>query len=422
MKHIVEELTSFCASPKVCPGVALVLDVIQTQCVQMLIPSHLRGVILIEKLKSNFLSSLKEQLEEISLYNSHLVKEEMLLNYEHSGPPIPGYSLSAFERAKDLLWESDVEAVVNEIQQQRSQQLESLQQGLSSVNNDLAQSDSKSEKGVGNLSLAQIKNWRPASASGLSRASTNVESRSTRLVLSKLDHLGEKVDGLDDRLRAVESIMQRVENKMGQILSLQHELQSILSAFMSSVDRCIGYSESLQQARTPKRPYITVDDVGSLSRITAALRFGSAVGLHLMCESVTGIHIVKDQEGLELRLDQEKRGWLRNISEISCKFVYYVVKAGLHVTLGLGQALPELGNLETAVPLSAASVALDSTSSDDCVALTKGEESMSLNEAWLRMTQALGPQLENKYSKIFKLYKVKYVHLKGGGYAWVCEQ
>ncbi|KAG6553513.1 hypothetical protein Mapa_004425 [Marchantia paleacea] len=191
---------------------------------------------------------------------------------------------------------------------------------------------------------------------------------------------------------------------------------------MSSVDRCIGYSESLQQARTPKRPYITVDDVGSLSRITAALRFGRAVRLHLMCESVTGIHIVKDQEGLELRLDQENRVWLRNISEISCKFVYYVVKAGLHVTLGLGQALPELGNLETVVPLSAASVAIDSISSDDRVALLKGEESMTLNEAWLRMTQALAPQLENKYSKIFKLYQVKYVHLEGGGYAWVCEQ
>ncbi|KAG6555276.1 hypothetical protein Mapa_003319 [Marchantia paleacea] len=174
MKHIVEELTSFCASPKGCPGVALVLGVIQTQCVQMLIPSHLRGVILIEKLKSNFLSSLKEQLEEIALDRSHLVKEEMLLNYEHSWPPIPGYSLSPFERAKDLLWESDVEAVVNEIQQQRSQQLESLHQGLSSVNSDLAQFDSESGKGVGNFSLARIKNWRPASASRLSRARTTV--------------------------------------------------------------------------------------------------------------------------------------------------------------------------------------------------------------------------------------------------------
>ncbi|KAG6550361.1 hypothetical protein Mapa_008324 [Marchantia paleacea] len=319
----------------------------------------------------------------------------MLLNYEHSWAPIPGYSLSAFERAKDLLSESDVEAVVNEIQQQRSQQLESLQEGLSSVNNDLAQSDSESEKGVGNLSLAQIKKWRPASTSRLSRASSTVENRSTRLVLSKLNQLGEKVDGLDDRLRAVESIMQRVEMKMGQILSLQHELQSTLRAFMSSVDRSIGYSESLQQARTPKRPYITVDDVGSLSRITAALRFGRAVRLHLMCESETGIHIVKDQEGLELRLDQENRGWLGNISKISCKFVYYVVKAGLHVTLGLGQALPEFGNLETAVPLSAASVALESISRDDCVALTKGEESMTLNEAWLQMRQALAPQLES---------------------------
>ncbi|KAG6545548.1 hypothetical protein Mapa_013150 [Marchantia paleacea] len=226
MENIVEELISFCASSKGCPGVALVLGVIQTQCVQMLIPISLRGVILIEKLKSNFLSHVKEQLQEIALDTSHLVKEEMLLNYEHSWPPIPGYSLSPFERAKDLLWESDVEAVVNEIQQQRSQQLESLQQGLSSVNNDFAQSNSESEKGVRNLSLAQIKNWSPALASRHSRTSTTVVDRSTELLLSKFDHLEGKVDGLGDRLQAVENIMQRVENKMGKILHIQQEPRS----------------------------------------------------------------------------------------------------------------------------------------------------------------------------------------------------
>ncbi|BBN17970.1 hypothetical protein MPTK1_7g18400 [Marchantia polymorpha subsp. ruderalis] len=141
MKHIVQELISFCASPKGCPGVALVLGVIQTFCVEMLIPSHLRGAILIENLRSKFICSIKDKLEDIPLDCLHLENEDGLFDYEHSWPFIEGHTTeSIFERARDLLWESDVEAVLNEIRQHRIQQLESLQQGLINVNNDLVHS------------------------------------------------------------------------------------------------------------------------------------------------------------------------------------------------------------------------------------------------------------------------------------------
>lgn len=82
----------------------------------MLIPSHLRRVILIEELKSTFIRSTKDKLEDLPLDKSHSEKEEELFNYEHSWPMIEGYTAKViFERARDLLWESDVEAVVNEI-------------------------------------------------------------------------------------------------------------------------------------------------------------------------------------------------------------------------------------------------------------------------------------------------------------------
>ncbi|OAE31136.1 hypothetical protein AXG93_150s1260 [Marchantia polymorpha subsp. ruderalis] len=119
MKHIVQELISFCASPKGCPGVTLVLGVIQTFCVEMLIPSHLRGVILIEKLKSDFVRSINDKLEEMSLERSHLVEKEELFDYEQCWPPIQKHTFGISERARDLLWDSDVEAIVNEIRQNR---------------------------------------------------------------------------------------------------------------------------------------------------------------------------------------------------------------------------------------------------------------------------------------------------------------
>ncbi|OAE35191.1 hypothetical protein AXG93_3656s1000 [Marchantia polymorpha subsp. ruderalis] len=288
-KHIVQELISFCASPKGCPGVALVLGVIQNFCVEMLIPSHLRGSILIEQLKSDFLRSINEKLEEIPLERSHLIKKEDLLDYEHCWPEIGRYTSERSERARDLLFESDLEVVVNEIRQNRDQQLKSLHEGIISVEDDLAQCYPEGETMVSGSNVLQMKDLKPPRSNFLSRSITSVENRSTQLLLSKIGQLEEKVDGLnrkvddlDERLREVQSIMRRVDMKVEHILSVQQELQSKLSIFMSKVDMIIGYSEAFQQGNTPKRPYVT-DDVGLFCRLSARLHVGKIVRLHLMC-------------------------------------------------------------------------------------------------------------------------------------------
>ncbi|BFI22817.1 hypothetical protein MPTK1_8g16163 [Marchantia polymorpha subsp. ruderalis] len=384
MKHIVQELISFCASPKGCPGLALVLGVIQTRCVEMLVPSDLRGAILIEELKSNFIRRINEKLEDIPRDRLHLVKEEELLNYEHSWPLIDGHTPRISERARDLLQESDVEAVVNEIRKKCVQRLESIREAFISVNNDLDQPYIESENRVGN------------------------SSNSDRLDRSNFVKL-------DERLRSVESVVQRMDMKLGQILTFHQEFSSRLSDLMSKMDRMIQYPESFQQAGTPKRPYVT-NDVGVLYRISAILHAGTTIRLYLMCESMTGFHKVKDQEGLNIRLDKENLTWLRKTIEISCKVVYYAVKAGLERTLNLSQVVPDWEDLESDI------VKLDSISDRDRRAVLKGGESMELKEAWLRIQQTLAPQLRDGYSAKFKLFQVKYVSLELGGHAWVCEE
>ncbi|BFI43209.1 hypothetical protein MPTK2_8g16155 [Marchantia polymorpha subsp. ruderalis] len=384
MKHIVQELISFCASPKGCPGLALVLGVIQTRCVEMLVPIDLRGAILIKELKSNFIRRINEKLEDIPRDRLHLVKEEELLNYEHSWPLIDGHTPRISERARDLLQESDVEAVVNEIRQKCVQQLESIRRAFISVSNDLDQPYIESENRVGN------------------------SSNSDRLDRSNFVKL-------DERLRSVESVVQRMDMKLGQILTFHQEFPSRLSDLMSKMDRMIQYPESFQQARTPKRPYVT-NDVGVLYRISAILHAGTTIRLYLMCESMTGFHKVKDQEGLNIRLDKENLTWLRKTIEISCKLVYYAVKAGLERTLNLSSMIPDWKDLESDI------VKLDSISDRDRRAVLKGGESMELKEAWLRIQQTLAPQLRGSYSAKFKLFRVKYVSLELGGHAWVCEE
>ncbi|BFI32638.1 hypothetical protein MPTK2_4g07800 [Marchantia polymorpha subsp. ruderalis] len=410
LKHIVQELISFCASPKGCPGVALVLGVIQTVCVEKLIPSHLRGAILIEELKSEFSTSINDKLEDFALDGWQLVKEEELLNYEYTWPEIPDLHLKATsERATNLLWERDVEAVLNEIRQKRHQLLESLQQSLVCLNDDLAHSQPESEITVSNSSLPHRKDCNPASASCSGQAST---SGDTQLLLFKMDQIEGKVDGVYEKVTSVESIVQGLDVKLGQIISLQQQLQSSFSKFMSKVDRIIEYSESHQQTRTPKRPYVT-NDVGIFYKMSARLHLGTTVCLRLMCEAVTGFHPVKNQEGLKLRLDQENSGWIPKIIEISCKVLYYAVKAGLSATLQLGEAIPQWDDLKTDI------LKLDGISKLDGRAIRKGGHSEELNEAWLRIQQTLAPHLKDSLSKIFRLYQVKY---ENGGHAWVCEE
>ncbi|OAE26060.1 hypothetical protein AXG93_3437s1190 [Marchantia polymorpha subsp. ruderalis] len=418
-KHIVQELISFCASPKGCPGVVLVFGLIQTFCVEMLIPIHLRTTILIEKLKLDFKNSINEKLEEMPVERSHLMEKEELFHYEHCWPPIRRYTGQISELARDLLWESDVDAVVNEIRQERIEELKSLQEGLLRVDNDLTKCYPEAENMVSYSNFPQMKDRKPSTSRYLSRASTSVENRSTRLLLFNIDPLEEKlvqkvdglerkmiqkVDSLDERLRSVNNTLEKLEMKMGHILSVQQELQSTLIVFMSKVDRIIGYSQAFQQGNTPKRPYVT-DDVGYLYRLSAGLHVGTIVRLHLMCESVTGFHFVKDQEGLKLRLDLDKWGLIRKTIEISYKVIYYAAKAALTKFCELGDAIPAWADLESDI------VKLD-VSSEDRKAVLTGGDSQELQDAWLRIQQILAPELQNRYSKIFKLYQVKYVSLE----------
>ncbi|BBN18703.1 hypothetical protein Mp_8g04750 [Marchantia polymorpha subsp. ruderalis] len=232
MKHIIQELISFCASSKGCPGVALVLHVIQTRCVKMLIPSNLRGAISIEELKANYIRRINEKLEEMSLER---MEEQELLHYEHCWRPIKGHFSWDNERARDLLWESDVEAVVDEILQNGIQQLESLQEGLITVNYDLAECYAEGENMISGSNAPKMKDLKP---------------------LSFIHSIVQGVDMKIQHILSVQQELQGVDMKIQHILSVQQELHSTLSDFMFKVDRIIGYRQAFQQVKRPNDPML----------------------------------------------------------------------------------------------------------------------------------------------------------------------
>ncbi|BFI21640.1 hypothetical protein MPTK1_8g04945 [Marchantia polymorpha subsp. ruderalis] len=162
----------------------------------------------------------------------------------------------------------------------------------------------------------------------------------------------------------------------------------------------------------PKRPYVT-DDVNIFYRMSALMHVGRTFRLHLMCESATRVHIVEDQEGLKICVDLNNHARISKTIEISLKVMYYAVKAGLDVTFGLCQAIPDSADLKSDI------VKLDSISNSDRRAVVQTGESEELTEAWLRIRKILG---DINYAKIFKLYQVKYEGVESGGHAWVCEE
>lgn len=105
-----------------------------------------------------------------------------------------------------------MEAVVNEIRQKRLQQLESLQQGLIKVNNDLVESHPEDENMINYSKSPDMKDSNRPSSNCLSQASTSVENISNQVILSKIDKLegnmGRRFDCVDEGLRSVVSIVQ----------------------------------------------------------------------------------------------------------------------------------------------------------------------------------------------------------------------
>ncbi|BFI31738.1 hypothetical protein MPTK2_3g24280 [Marchantia polymorpha subsp. ruderalis] len=170
-------------------------------------------------------------------------------------------------------------------------------------------------------------------------------------------------------------------------------------------------AQLLQQARPPRITYVT-NNVGTFYKMSAGLHSGRMVRLHMMCESLTGFHRVKDQKGLKICLENnlENNSWILKAVEFSYKVMYYAAK---HST---SKVIPDWADLIYDI------VILDGLSDLNRRADLKGGDSRELSEVRLRIEQTLEPHLKDRYSFLFKLYKVKYVGLELGGHAWVCKK
>ncbi|KAL2610566.1 hypothetical protein R1flu_029139 [Riccia fluitans] len=414
-EQMLERFRMFCASHEGCRGVTMVTAIIRPECVQKLTARVYRGdqVILEKELIERLREAVEEKLlqEEIT-WPTGEEGGESLINYEHIWPRAPEASLpKGCQRAVELLEEKDVSEVLKPLREKE----EATLQRLCKLSEQL---DDFKDAGKEGLELSRQKGdegWR------------NLNDEGKAMVRIVLDHSQRGFAGVHRGIEGVHDHLQEIHRDLSQqlrtISDLQKKACSTLLSVMSKIDMMVGYSEAREAARLPRRPFITSNDVGLREKIRGVVQIGTAVRLHFMCESRLEQHVVEDQPGMKLIVGDKNKELLRSILVNSTKVFWFLLKAGVQVTLGAGSVIPELADLSqgSKAGLVFADMTLDKLKKLDSLPVM--EKSQMAEEVWMFLRDQLSP--EKKNSSSFNLYLVKYnpgtVPVEES-YAWLCKK
>ncbi|KAL2610568.1 hypothetical protein R1flu_029141 [Riccia fluitans] len=422
-EQMLERFRMFCASPEGCRGVTMVTAIIRPKCVQKLTAREYREdqVILEKELIERLRKAVEEKLlqEEITWPNGEEGRES-LINYEHIWPRAPEASFpKCCQRVVELLEEKDVSEILEPLREKE----EAILQRLCKVSEQLDDFEDAGKEGL------ELSRWKTDDRwIHLNDEEGRPEKDMERRIH---EHLEREIEGVHSHLQrefnGVHNQLQEIHRDFSQQLQTISDLQkkacSTLLSVMSKIDMLVGYSEAREAARLPRRPFITSNDVGLREKIRGVVQIGTAVRLHFMCESRLEQHIVEDQPGMELIVGDKNKELLRSILVNSTRVFWFLLKAGVQVTLGAGSVIPELADLSlgSKAGLVFADMTLDKLEKLDSLPVM--EKSQMAEEVWMFLRDQLSP--EKKTSSSFNLYLVKYnpgtVSVEES-YAWLCKK
>ncbi|KAL3683501.1 hypothetical protein R1sor_001523 [Riccia sorocarpa] len=241
-KEILEKFRLFCASPEGCRGVALATAIIRPDCVKILTPRVYRGNQIILE------GCLKEKLREAVMQNQGLPK--------------------CSQQAVELLQDRDVEEILKPVHQGKEIRLQRLKSARKQVDDYLKEYGKEviTDVDMGGLR----KNDKPS----------NLPDQERRLVEIITDTI--KEDGSITRSqvhqearglhRHLEEVHVSLSRQLQHISTLEKEIRSIVLASATKIDDMLGDTAALADAEFPRRPFITVNDVG------VGLQIGLAAG------------------------------------------------------------------------------------------------------------------------------------------------
>ncbi|KAL2610675.1 hypothetical protein R1flu_029248 [Riccia fluitans] len=411
-ERILETFRAFCASPEGCRGVTLVTAIIRPECVQKLTAREYREdqVILEKELKKRLREDMEKKLHQKEItWPAVNERGESILNYEHTWPQMVEAELrKCCQRAVELLEEKDVSEILKPLREKE----EATLQRLCKVSEQLVDFKDAGKEGHELSRQKGDEGWMHLN---------DEEGRPEKAMERRLhDHLQRGFEGVHNQLQ---EIHRDLSQQLRTISDLQKEACSTLLSVMSKIDMMVGYSEAQEAARLPRRPFISFNDVGLREKIIGVVQIGISVRLHLMCESRLEPHIVGDQPGLKLIIGDQNKELLRWILVNSTRVFWFLLKAGVQVTLGAGSVIPELAHhsLGSKAGLVLADMTLDKLKRLGSLPVMEG--SQMAEEMWMFLKNQLPP--EKKISSSFKLYLVKYnpgMVAVEESYAWLCEK
>jgi hypothetical protein len=207
-----------------------------------------------------------------------------------------------------------------------------------------------------------------------------------------------------------------IQKAVHDIREVVHDIQEAVHD--SGKDVKILVKSSMQ---TLPRFYLFTTKGFKQSLVAKLLQGMIVVQLHLLCECRTGLHKVEGKEGCEVIIEDKKWEEIHAVILEGLKSVVPAINAGLHMTMGLGNIIPN--------PAEVCSNVIRTNfigSVQDWVSFTQDQLQMGVSVKKEAAEQWLVNFLSTKdILKDFGLERVLYLDNQGqrtGEMAWLCEE
>jgi len=150
------------------------------------------------------------------------------------------------------------------------------------------------------------------------------------------------VPEIEEKLQSMEKRLEKLmEGTKQEIQSMEKKIHNMLRM---ELDNMISLSVQLQQRSVPCNVYFTTTGFTGKHKLIVKMLPGiQLVHLHLLCEHIEGIHVVKNKKGEEITLiDPKVRKWVPYLL-IGLTIFSLLLKVGAHVVAGVGDMIPNFG-------------------------------------------------------------------------------
>ncbi|CAM6049456.1 unnamed protein product [Sphagnum compactum] len=433
--HVLSQIEHLCSVAQGCQGVALVRGVLRPKVVKNLVlcKNRKNQTVLVEDLKQELVQELKQELVQ-DLKQELLVENFELSQCVHTWPEVD--VPSSDRDYLSISMDDKVTSLLGELQT-----LEVLDRHFRHLKN--------VEMDVDNFHADNMSMENARDVFQNDNESLDVKPQgSFRQNSSKISNILERRDISNNEVVAnVVAEMRAMENRIidhqklleNRIIRACEEIrvmgQTLYGKVTMKVDGIMNLILQLDQRQVPCNFYFTTPGTKRNRQLIMELLSGmEIVHLHLLCEHVDGIHVVERQKGVEIKLSPSiTREKINRLIMASLTVLSLLVKVGAHVTAGIGNMIPNIGQF--------VALTCDTQSLNDYLPDSKGSNHQAIiknlptsSDAQMAM-QGNGKKAAEQWLvnllkgkeilDLFSLKRVKYVKIRdcNEGYPirWVCE-